>query len=323
MAYQDPYYTAGQYPHSGQQYYGESQYAAPQQYNDAAPGEYNPYTSAQQPHQSYDYGGYRDEPALDQPQPQPQYERFSGPARVPNKSIDETSRFDDGEFTRGPKTAGNLRQYRKDFQGDLWTKGSRGSCVGRFFCCTFMIIVFLVVAILLTLVLWIKPPSVNIGDVAPSAANGGSTQTADGVNINMGVNISVENPNYFAVTFKKIQAEISYPLSGNTTNIGGGTKSDLVISSNAQTNFTFPFEIAYTTSIDPNGKILADLVTKCGILPGTTRQNLVVDYKITLGIQFLFVTISPSVSNSFSFACPLQASDVSGLLGGLLGGTGL
>jgi hypothetical protein len=241
--------------------------------------------------------------------------------------VDERSSFDPGEFTpgpRGPKTAKNLREYRKDFQGPLWRRGGGASCFGRFFCCTFMIIVFLVATILLTLVLFLRPPSISFGNVTPSAS--AVQLTTNGINIGMGVNISVENPNFFNVNFKKINAEIYYPItSGGVTNytlIGGGTTNNLVVSSTAETNFTFPFAINYTTAIDPKNLILLSLATDCGILT-SAKSDITVKYKITLGIQILFVTISPSISNNFVFACPLTESDLSGLLGGAgLGLTG-
>lgn len=47
----------------------------------------------------------------------------------------------------------NIRQWRYDHQGNLWTRGSRAGCFGRFFCCTIMIVVFLVISILLSLAL--------------------------------------------------------------------------------------------------------------------------------------------------------------------------
>ncbi|KAJ6597019.1 hypothetical protein DFH09DRAFT_109035 [Mycena vulgaris] len=341
MAYQDPY--AGQYgryqqqpqqPQYGQPQYGQPQYGQ-QQYSqyDPAP-EFNPYTQPAQPHQSYEQGaydsyggGYRDEPTPDveyAPRRQGTQHSYAAPPAIPTKSLDESSRFDAGEFTpspRGPKTASSLRQYRKEFQGEMWTKGGRGRCFGRFFCCTFMIIIFLVVTILLSLVLWLRPPSINFGDVAPMTSGSAIQLTADGININMGVNISVNNPNFFAVRFKKITAEIYYPLNNNNTAIGNGTKNNIVLESNAQTNFTFPFAIDYSTSLDPQSKILVDIAQKCGIL-GTSTSDLVVQYKITLGVQILFVTISPSISNSFTFACPLSKEDISGFLPkGLLPGS--
>jgi len=201
-----------------------------------------------------------------------------------------------------------------DFQGPLWTRGGRGRCIGRFFCCTFMSLVFVVVTILLTLVLFLRPPSITFGDVTPMAS--GVQLTTNGVNINMGVNISVENPNFFNVNFKKINAEIFYPLNNNNTLIGNGTAKNIVFKSDAGTNVTFPFAINYSTTLDPQGHILLDLAEKCGVL-GTTKSNLKVQYKITLGVQILFVTVSPSISNTFTFACPLDASDLQGLLNGM------
>lgn len=46
-----------------------------------------------------------------------------------------------------------MRQWRKDYQGNLWTKGSRASCCGRFFCCTLMIFLLLLISVVLTIAL--------------------------------------------------------------------------------------------------------------------------------------------------------------------------
>jgi len=323
MAYQDPYTNYGQqYGHAGQNGgfehqnqppnygYGQQQYG----YGDAPP-EFNPYAPSEQAHPTYEPGaydhyggGYRDDP----PQRQGTQHDYSdaSPAVAP-KSLDERSSFDHGEFpsSRGPKTASNLRQYRMDFQGPLWTRGGRGSCIGRFFCCTFMIVVFLVATILLTLVLFLRPPSITFGSVTPMSS--AVQLTTNGVNINMGVNISVENPNFFNVNLKKINAQIYYPI--NNTLVGSGNANNVVFGSDAETNFTFPFAINYQTSLDPSGKILLDIAEKCGIL-SPTKSDLQVQYKITLGVQILFVTVSPSISNTFTFPCPLSSSDLKGLL---------
>ena len=51
------------------------------------------------------------------------------------------------------RTPGNVRRWRKEYQGNLWTKGSRLGCFGRFFCCTLMIFLFLLISIVLSLAL--------------------------------------------------------------------------------------------------------------------------------------------------------------------------
>lgn len=46
-----------------------------------------------------------------------------------------------------------MRQWRYEHQGKMWTKGSRARCFGRFFCCTIMIFLFLLISIVLSLAL--------------------------------------------------------------------------------------------------------------------------------------------------------------------------
>ena len=154
---------------------------------------------------------------------------------------------------------------------------------------------------------------------------------------------SVDNPNYFSVDIQQIQAEVSilwttilashfpsqiiYPI--NNTNVGQGLLNNVVIHSNAQTNLTFPFSLDYITSVDPQHLILVDLAQKCGLVG--SKSNISVKYKITVRWQLwsdwqalrhswcslqiklliLIVPISPVISNSFDFACPISASDLS------------
>ncbi|KAK0503426.1 hypothetical protein EDD18DRAFT_1137798 [Armillaria luteobubalina] len=329
MAYRDPY--AAQYG----RYEPDGQYTQP---------DFNPY-SHQQPHATYDEGafdnygtGYRDEPTdARAPQRQPTTRThistgsIDSPTGVRATNADTGSGFDHGEFPK-EKVPQTLKKYRYETQGNLWTRGSRPRCIGRFCCCTLLIAVFLILSILLSLALWIRPPTLTIGELTTVASNGSEFElTNNGVNINLGVNITVDNPNYFSVELKKATAELFYPLNSSSTgtDIGGGTSSNINFASHSETNFTFPFAIEYSQSNDPNNAILLDLLSKCGILG--TKSNLDVNYKITLSVRILMVTVSPVISNSFSFACPLDSSSLSDLMGssglnltsiaGILGGS--
>ncbi|KAG6832325.1 hypothetical protein H0H87_001966 [Tephrocybe sp. NHM501043] len=128
----------------------------------------------------------------------------------------------------------------------------------------------------------------------------------NGISINLGVNISVNNPNYFAVNFKEIKVDIIYPI--NDTQIGAGDSKDVVFNAHQLTNWTFPFTITYKTSNDPQGLIIQDLSSKCGVTG--TKSNLNVHYKLTLALRILFITVSPVISNSFDFPCPMDASQL-------------
>jgi len=228
------------------------------------------------------------------------------------------SGFDEEEFSQGAiapdienKSAQALKDYRFGHQGNLCTKGGRVRCIGRICCCSLMTTVFLIVSIVLALALWIRPPSITIGSVQPLSGTS-ITTTSGGLTVNLGVQLSVTNPNYFSIDFTKIDLELFYPI--NNTKIGGGNAA-IDFKSRSQTNFTFPIDFSYNTSNDEQGVILRDLAAKCGV--GGTKSNLDIDYKIFLGIRFLIITIFPEISNSFSFPCPISTADVSQLLAGI------
>jgi len=185
-------------------------------------------------------------------------------------------------------------------------------CIGRICCCSLMTTVFLIVSIVLALALWIRPPSISIGTVQPLSSS--ISAASNGLNIQLGVDISVANPNYFSVDFEKIELQLFYPI--NNTAVGGGTATNIDFKSRSLTNFTFPFTLSYNSSENQADAIISDIASKCGA-SGGTKSNLEVNYEITLGIHILVATVSPVISNTFSFPCPISASELSTLLGGL------
>jgi len=271
---------------------------------------YNPYDNAQ-PHQSYDQGGYHDAAGYGAG-----YRDDPGAGNIPANKERERSVFEDSPVVdRGlePKTAKAMRRWRYEHQGNLWKRGGKGRCFGRFFCCSIMIFVFLLLSIVMSLALWIKPPNVIISDVSPPT-DGSAVQITDGpgVTINLGVNISVANPNYFSVKFSEIKADVFYPV--NNTHIGGGSVKDIDIKSNQETNFTLPFQLNYTIASDPNLAVLQDLAGHCGFVPGQAESQIAVNYKISLAFHVLFIPIKPTISNTIRFACPFTPEQIEDLL---------
>lgn len=313
MAYRDPYDPFSKNGHT------------------ADDDEFNPYSTRHRTHPSYDQSGSGYENYHDVPDPVPsaphrqatmrsdddrtKYNKELPPV-IADKAIDEdrVSGFDRGEFSARPE---NFRSFNQSLRGGLWTSGSRVSCIGRFCCCTLWIVVFLLVSIVLTLLLWVRPPAVTIGQVGPTTTGNQIQIQTDSVSINLAVNISVHNPNYFSIGFSQIKAEIFYPI-GNTP-IGGGTSNNVNFPSGQTTNVTFPFSISYKFSLDPDHQITNDLVRRC-----KPPSDITINYQITPGIRILFVTISPEITNSLTFTCPLSGDQVDQLvtLAGLLQGTG-
>ncbi|KAK7467246.1 hypothetical protein VKT23_004303 [Stygiomarasmius scandens] len=290
MAYHDPY---------NERSYGRQQ----DQHGDS---EFNPYANNQQPYATYEQGG-------------PSHDNYA------------TDNYNDNyrpkEFSAGAREKGSasLRRYRDEYRGNLWTRGGRGRCIGRFLCCTIMIAAFLIISIVLALALWIRPPSVVIGSAELDQSGTGVQIQDTGIVVPLQVNITVTNPNYFSVNLKHLKVELSYPVNNNSTSIGQGSKDDIVFPSNSNSSTTFPFNIDYEFADDPNYAVLLDMATKCGVLGGT-KSDLTINYKISIGLRILIVNISPSVSNSFSISCPLSDSDLQDLLdkfnlGSLIGGS--
>lgn len=298
MSYNDPY---------SQQYAHQDQYAHQNQYAEGP--EYNPYGGERQPHQTY-----AQEPA---------YEPYSTPAggyqdntRV--QSPEQTPfppNFQNKEGTFANETPSEFRRRKYGKQSGLWGGGGNVRCVGRFCGCTILVFLFLLISIILSLLLWVRPPNIVIGTITPPTSSDVQV-SGDGLTIPLSIDISVDNPNYFAVDLNQITANLFYPI--NNTPIGNGTKSKITFASNSQTNFTFGFNVSYSTTNDPNDKVLLDLATKCGVIGGT-QSPITIDYDIKLGIHLGVINISPTISNSMNFACPVTAAEIQSLGGSILG----
>jgi len=205
------------------------------------------------------------------------------------------------------RTPSAYREYRYDHQGNLWMKNGPVRTAGRFCFCTILTTVFLIVTIALSLVLWIRPPNVQLGSV--QTQGGLQKLSGGGFQVNLSTVITVDNFNYFNVDMRKIKVDVFYPI--DNTPVGGGTANDVLFKSNSETNFTFPFALKYNPLNDATGQVLADIATKCGV-GGGQRRDITVNYQLTLGIQILLFTVSPVISNAFSFACPISSSSIFG-----------
>ncbi|KAG1756607.1 uncharacterized protein EDB91DRAFT_1093568 [Suillus paluster] len=280
-------------PYSDQQRGGYNQ-----QYGDAA-------YDSRQPHQAYDQGDFDPQTMgeyRDDPNANPRVYAPAAQGAIPH----DQSKF--------PKKTGrqprDFKSWRYGNTGGLWTKGSRGSCIGRFCCCTLMVVVFFIVSILLALIMWVRPPDAVVGTVGTST-NQSAVQTGSGsIIVNLGVDIAVTNPNYFSISFTSIDAKAYYPI--NNTLVGTGNQTGITFNANSQTNFTFPFAVEFSTNMSSSTQIISDLATKCGVNGAVQDISLTID--ITLGLRILSWVVYPTVSIPASFTCPISAADISSLL---------
>ncbi|OSD01550.1 hypothetical protein PYCCODRAFT_1369193 [Trametes coccinea BRFM310] len=272
-AYRDPY-AGGQYP---------------QQYQDAP---FNPYEVQQHQTERYADGG----------------DDYDAAGRAKENGSGLRNGYGHGEdvvpVPMGEKSSRNMRRWRYEHQGEMWTKGSRAGCFGRFFCCTIMIFLFLAISIILSLALWLTPPNIIVGTPTPDLNSFNIDADTESISLGMPVNISVNNPNYFSVTISSLDAQVIYPI--NNTQIGFGHMGKLVLHSHEQTNFTFPVTVSYNATSDPNGDVVVDLAKHCGIDPSVQASDVSLTVYVKVALKILSIPISHTITQKVSFSCPLS-----------------
>ncbi|KAH9901351.1 hypothetical protein C8Q73DRAFT_241828 [Cubamyces lactineus] len=277
-AYRDPY-AGGQYP---------------QQYQDAP---FNPYeVQQQQAQRTYEHGTYADGG-----------DEYDASGRAKERGAALRSGYDHGEdavpVPMGEKTSTNMRKWRYEHQGEMWTKGSRASCFGRFFCCTIMIFVFLVISIILSLALWLRPPNLIVGEPVPDPSTFNIDTDTESISLGMPVNVSINNPNYFSVTISSLDAQVIYPI--NNTQIGFGHLGKVELKQHEQTNFTFPVTVAYNVTSDPSGAVVIDLAKHCGLDPSIPASNVKLTVYVKVALKIFSIPIKHTITQNVDFSCPL------------------
>ncbi|GAA5796457.1 hypothetical protein HPULCUR_001829 [Helicostylum pulchrum] len=157
-------------------------------------------------------------------------------------------------------------------------------------------------------------PTIDIGDITSSPTAGSQiTFVGDGLNINFGLVIKVNNPNLLSIDLSDIEAVAFYPnKKGGHTQIGGGYLAQKFIPSRTDLNFTFPFAIQYNPTYDTDQSVLSDLAEKCG-LTGGAKSDITIDYTIRFQAKVLVIKVHPTISSSATFACPLDSGAMPGL----------
>ncbi|KAI8461524.1 hypothetical protein BY996DRAFT_8404662 [Phakopsora pachyrhizi] len=163
-----------------------------------------------------------------------------------------------------PEKAG-LRMWRSDEHSGAFTRGGKGKCCGRCCCCTTIVIAVIIVGIIAGFLLWFRPPNATFNGIAPPTAGNQVDLQPSGFLLNFDLKVGVTNPNFFGASFSQIAAKAFYPLN-KTSPIGGGELDNVEIKPHSNTTINFPFQINYTSSLDPNRAILADIANKCGFL---------------------------------------------------------
>ncbi|THV01877.1 hypothetical protein K435DRAFT_775883 [Dendrothele bispora CBS 962.96] len=238
---------------------------------------------------------------------------------------DVITMMDNGQFALNEaKVARNIKEYRKDYREGMWTRGSRPKIFGRFICFFLMVVIYLIIGGILSLALYIRPPSASFTKPGGSGGDSGALSGVqfDGqvLSIPLQMNFSIWNPNFIKASVKIVHVDLFYELNGSDRPLGNGTVNDVWIRSKDRTNFTLPIDVRYDLKTDPNLEILSDIVNKCQSQGLDFKANAMVAANI-LGIG----VSSPIVPINVNVGCPIpdnvfdSIQKVQGLLGNIFG----
>ncbi|CEP07553.1 hypothetical protein [Parasitella parasitica] len=181
----------------------------------------------------------------------------------------------------------------------------------RYSCCTLLLLLIIFLIIVGVLAAIFKIPQVEFN---------GPTKHPDGYapfeksntlafSVNFGLKIGVINDNIESIAFESIRAVAYYPTTPKIS-VGGGEIYNVNIRSYGLSNFTFPFSIHYDPINDEGYTMLLDIASKCGLLGGSDKEDLYIEYDLIPTIRIAGIAISPILRQSSHFPCPISSGQL-------------
>jgi hypothetical protein len=88
---------------------------------------------------------------------------------------------------------------------------------------------------------FVRPPSITLNSTNPNPTTAKFDLDAKQINLDIDLDISVRNPNWFGANFKRIDATLKYP--GLDGKFGGGTRYNVNFGAYTESTFTFPLKL--------------------------------------------------------------------------------
>ncbi|KAF1801607.1 hypothetical protein V8B55DRAFT_1571592 [Mucor lusitanicus] len=182
----------------------------------------------------------------------------------------------------------------------------------RYGCCSLLVLFVLFLIIVGVLAALFKIPEVNFNGPTKHPAGYAPFEKSNDTlafSVNFGLQIGVVNDNVESITFESIRAIAYYPTAPKVS-VGGGEILNVHIQSYGITNFTFPFSIKYDPMKDEGYAMLTDIASKCGLLGGSNKEDLYIEYDLIPTIRIAGIAISPTIHQSSHFPCPISSGQL-------------
>lgn len=205
--------------------------------------------------------------------------------------------------------------------------------------CILLWTIIIIIATVLLIVTFAKPPNVALISVSVPDSND-FTVSGTSLSANGSLNFAISNPNTFSATIEHLTANLYDADTSEDISIGNGTLRDQKIASNDNTSVVFPFDVGITLDSTAT-TLISSVASSCGIStsslssilgsrdvalspefseaedrdfpdnvhPLNKRQsgNLNVRLEVNAKIKILSVAVSVPVRQNISIACPTSA----------------
>ncbi|KAJ3216120.1 hypothetical protein HDU67_009921 [Dinochytrium kinnereticum] len=200
---------------------------------------------------------------------------------------------------------------------------TRASCCGTF--CVIILFILLGLGIL-GFFAFPRMPKIVISDpYVPATSKGGFKETGDlstaskekpyVVTFEMAVNGTVYSPNYFSLQVDEIN------IKGNLLDeqgkklenaVAAGQSTNINFKSFQNTTFVLPINLNYSASNAESlltDKVLILILKSCGILPGSEKKDLRMEYEASFKVPLIAWTgYKPFFNGKMNFPCPQSAA---------------
>lgn len=210
-----------------------------------------------------------------------------------------------------PKHRNGIWSYedRRAFQRQPWWAKLLRVAAFIFF---FGLIVALSVVMLIAI--FLRPPNIGLQSLDfPNSASQVEIQDQSFA-VNASLTAVIANPNYISARIKNLTA-VPYDPSVRSMPLGNCNVPHKTIEARKNTTLTIPCRLSYNVQDDSNLSVIKDVVNRCGLVQGSSKQNLQILFDSHVTIQFLAFNIPISISPTVSTECPVTRKEVKQALG--------
>ncbi|WFD04315.1 hypothetical protein MOBT1_003022 [Malassezia obtusa] len=173
--------------------------------------------------------------------------------------------------------------------------------------------IIIALAVVMLIVMFLRPPNIGLQNIRLPSSDDIKIQN-EVISVTAYLDTVISNPNYISAQVNDLKA-VAYDANARATSIGNCSVPHRTIQARQNTELTVPCDLLYDVQKDKDLSIIKDLVNRCGLVKGSSKQKLQILLDAHVTIQLLAFHIPISVSPTVNVDCPISRQQVKQALG--------